>query len=73
MTKKPKYTRKDDYLLMLAVSLALMFQVVYDMLHELYFRDINLGWFGIQGSIIIIFVVFAIVTLRKMQSFTHPF
>jgi hypothetical protein len=67
MSKKPKYTRKDDYLLMLGVSIALMFQVLYDMVHELYFKDINLGWFLIQGIIVIIFLTVTIIIKNKMD------
>jgi hypothetical protein len=70
MSKKPKYTRKDDYLLMLGVSIALMFQVVYDMLHEVYFKNIDLGWLGIQTIIITVLVVYGIAALRKTESYS---
>jgi len=72
MAKKPKYTRKDDYILMIGISLALAFQVVYDMLHEVYFKNIDIGWLGIQTIITVVLVVFCIVTLRKMESYSGP-
>lgn len=68
MPRKPKYTRKDDYLLMMGVVVALMFQVLY----EFYFREIDQGWIGIQLFIVIILVVYGIITLRKMESYSGP-
>lgn len=70
MPRKPKYTRKDDYLLMMGVVVALMFQVLSDILHEFYFREIDQGWIGIQLFIVIILVVYGIITLRKMESYS---
>jgi uncharacterized membrane protein len=72
MPRKPKYTMKDDYLLMMGVVVALMFQVLYDILHEFYFREIDQGWIGIQLFIVIILVVYGIITLRKMESYSGP-
>jgi hypothetical protein len=72
MARKPKFTRKDDYLLMLGISVALLFQVIYDMLHEVIYNEINLGWLGIQGGIIFVFAAFALIILRKMDSYSGP-
>ena len=57
---------------MMGVVVALMFQVLYDILHEFYFREIDQGWIGIQLFIVIILVVYGIITLRKMESYSGP-
>ena len=76
MTKKEKFTKKDQYLLMLGVLLAFLIQVIYDVARE--FAEIvfygtggtgtiNWYWLFLQTCLFTIFAFFALLIYRRVE------
>jgi hypothetical protein len=70
--RRPELTRKEQYLLILGVSLAFLVQVIYDFAHQ--FADVlyngigtNWYWIILEGALFAIFAAFSLVLLSRME------
>jgi hypothetical protein len=71
MVKGPRLTKKDEYLLFLGILLALTFQVLYDVAHEVLLPEISFPWIITQCLICTLLVVFASTILNRMEQAKH--
>lgn len=70
MTKKPKLTKKDSYLLILGVLLGFLGERGYDVAHEFAFvriEAINWYWILLQFCFLVLFGFLAYVMFRQVE------
>jgi len=67
MPQKPKLTKKDQYILYLGVSLALMVQIAYEFAHEIILNEANFAWLTAQVIFVVVLAVLSFFILGKVK------
>jgi hypothetical protein len=67
MARKPKLTKKDQYMLFLGILLAFLVQVSYDIAHEVIFYEVNYAWLGAQVVFLLIVGILSYWVLGKVE------
>ncbi|NHJ33139.1 MAG: hypothetical protein FK732_09760 [Asgard group archaeon] len=67
MPRKPKLTKKDQYVLILGVLLAFLIQIGYDLIHQIVFYEANHYWLATQSVLMILIGIFTYYIMGRIE------